>query len=126
MVLPQTDRVLAQENHLVRCIVCGEVTSELAVDFRCANCGELLEVEFPAWATASSDAGDALKAVWRERRTSHSPLDTSGVWRFREMLPALSDWSHVITLREGNTPLYDLRVVPKRGASIICRSSIKA
>jgi|SRR5215813_3269367 len=115
MVLPQIDRALAQENHLVRCIMCGKVTRELAVDFRCANCGELLEVEFPAWASAPSDGGDRLKAVWRERRTSNSPLDTSGVWRFREMLPALSDWSHVITLREGNTPLYDLPGCAKAG-----------
>ena len=52
-----------------------------------------------------------LKELWRQRRTSYDPLDESGVWRFREILPALSDWNHVITLREGNTPVYELPAV---------------
>jgi threonine synthase len=50
----------------------------------------------------------ALKALWQQRRTSRLPLDQSGVWRFRELLPALRDWQQVITLREGNTPVYEL------------------
>ena len=33
----------------VRCISCGEVNAALAVDFRCTNCGDLLEVEFTNW-----------------------------------------------------------------------------
>ena len=48
----------------------------------------------------------ALKQLWLQRRTSPNALDESGVWRFREILPALNDWNQVITLREGNTPLY--------------------
>jgi threonine synthase len=35
------------------------------------------------------------------------PLDQSGVWRFRELLPPIAE-EHAITLREGNTPLYQL------------------
>src|SRR5229473_7232678 len=34
--------------------------------------------------------------------------DLSGVWRFRELLPALDDEGKAITLCEGNTPLYEL------------------
>jgi threonine synthase len=30
------------------------------------------------------------------------------VWRFRELLPSLKSGYEPITLREGNTPLYDL------------------
>jgi len=30
------------------------------------------------------------------------------VWRFRELLPALESDDQAITLREGNTPLYEL------------------
>ena len=101
-------RAVSRGNHRVRCIVCGEVSPDLAVDFRCAHCGELLEVEFPSWALGMAPEPEALKALWRERRTSNQPLDASGVWRFRDVLPALDDWSHAITLREGNTPLYDL------------------
>jgi len=101
-------RAVSRGNHRVRCIVCGDVNRELAVDFRCTRCGELLEVEFPAWALGAVPEPAELRALWRERRTSNQPLDASGVWRFREVLPALDDWSHAITLREGNTPLYDL------------------
>jgi threonine synthase len=46
-----------------------------------------------------------LKKLWRERRMSNAPLDQSGVWRYRELIPFLEDFSHAVTLREGNTPL---------------------
>lgn len=36
---------------------------------------------------------------------SNKPLDASGVWRYREMIPFLDDEEQVVTLREGNTPL---------------------
>ncbi len=49
----------------------------------------------------------ALKALWLQRRTSREELDQSGVWRFRELLPHITE-EHAITLREGNTPLYYL------------------
>jgi threonine synthase len=47
------------------------------------------------------------KQLWRERRMSNQPVDQSGVWRYREFLPYLDDYRHVITLREGNTPLLE-------------------
>jgi threonine synthase len=104
----QTDATTAAKNHRVRCISCGEVSAALAVDFRCAHCGELLEVEFTNWWGGSTPDPVKLKSLWRERRTSNEPLDASGVWRFRDVLPDLDDWSSAITLREGNTPVYDL------------------
>jgi threonine synthase len=48
-----------------------------------------------------------LKPLWLARRTSTKVLDQSGVWRFRELLPQIPE-EHVITLREGNTPVYEL------------------
>jgi threonine synthase len=36
------------------------------------------------------------------------PIDQSGVWRFRDLLPIVDNPENVVTLREGNTPLYDL------------------
>ena len=36
------------------------------------------------------------------------PVDQSGVWRFRDLLPIVDNPENVVTLREGNTPLYDL------------------
>src|SRR6266581_6162956 len=97
----------------LRCIGCGAVRASDATNVRCAQCGDLLEVVYPGWKTSvGMRAGglDALglKELWRQRRTSYKALDESGVWRFREVLPALSDWNHVITLREGNTPVYQL------------------
>jgi len=102
------DSVTAAKNYRVRCISCGEATAALAVDFRCGNCGDLLEVEFINWSDGSALDPAKLKSLWRDRRTSNLPLDTSGVWRFRDVLPELDDWSSAITLREGNTPVYDL------------------
>ncbi len=109
MEIVQSDRVLSVANHRVRCISCGEVSGALAADFRCAHCGDLLEVEFPSWSTALAPEPSALRVLWRERRTSNQTLDSSGVWRFRELLPSLDDCSSAITLREGNTPIYELQ-----------------
>jgi len=45
--------------------------------------------------------------MWRDRRMSNTPLDQSGVWRYRELIGFLDDYRQVVTLREGNTPLLD-------------------
>ena len=90
-----------------RCIGCGAVTSSAAQDFRCSQCNHLLEISDPKWTSTGLDAA-ALKSAWRERRSSNAPLDLSGVWRFRELLPVPDSEQHVVTLREGNTPLYEL------------------
>jgi threonine synthase len=49
------------------------------------------------------------------RRTSNLPLDQSGVWRYRELIPFLDDYEAVITLREGNTPLLESRKAAEYG-----------
>jgi len=55
---------------------------------------------------AQSNQLDRLRRrLWRELRLHNSPLHHSGVWRYRAALPFLSDPAHVVTLREGNTPL---------------------
>jgi threonine synthase len=99
--------------HQLRCIGCGaRITgAEAQPDFRCAACGELFEVEYPGWSQrGGQDRPNAggLKWVWRERRSSSEALDQSGIWRFRELLPILDNFGNVVTLREGNTPLYHL------------------
>jgi threonine synthase len=90
-----------------RCIGCAAIDSLASQDFRCSHCGNLLEITDSSWKSLSSDAA-ALKSIWRQRRSSDAPLDRSGVWRFRELLPAPQSEDHVVTLREGNTPLYEL------------------
>jgi threonine synthase len=71
--------------------------------YNCPKCGGLIEA---GYARLTEDPG-ALKQKFRERRMSNVPLDASGVWRYREMFPFLDDYKHVVTLREGNTPLLD-------------------
>src|SRR6185437_1815968 len=99
--------------HQLRCIGCGaRITGAQAqADFRCADCGELFEVEYPGWKERRGPDRPnpgALKWLWRERRSSSELLDQSGVWRFRELLPILDSMGNAVTLREGNTPLYHL------------------
>jgi threonine synthase len=94
-----------QGTHRFVCVGCGSVAQSPANDFRCSACGNLLEITDPSWASDRLRA-DNLKSLWRERRSSNAGLDRSGVWRFRELLPAPE--AEIITLREGNTPLYEL------------------
>ena len=70
--------------------------------YQCPRCGGLLELRYdydraavPAW-----------KKIWRERRMDNAPINQSGVWRYREMLPFDAD-VNAVTLREGNTPLLE-------------------
>ncbi len=94
-------------NYCFRCIACGRVSDTAAQDFRCADCSDLLEITYPLWTSQAVD-GRAYKSIWSARRASLTATDSSGVWRFRDLLPALDDQEQVITLREGNTPLYEL------------------
>lgn len=96
-----------QADFRFRCIACGDLSEAASQDFRCAHCGDLIEITYPRWKEAEPDA-EKLKAVWRQRRLSQSAVDLSGVWRFRDLLPELGDEANAITLREGNTPLYEL------------------
>jgi len=90
----------------LRCIACGATDDKPGPNFRCSVCGDLLEMAYPGWDSNLPDAA-ALKRTWHQRHASRLPLDQSGVWRFRELLPAIPDES-IITVREGNTPLYGL------------------
>jgi threonine synthase len=69
--------------------------------YNCSHCGGLLEAVYGR----PAQSADELKKLWRERRLSNAPLDQSGVWRYREFIPFLDDYSRAMTLREGCTPL---------------------
>jgi len=91
----------------LRCIGCGRTA--LADRFRCEHCRDLLEIIYPGWDERGLGglSSVALKQLWRNRRSSLDPVDQSGVWRFRELLPEI--YSHqIISIREGNTPVYEL------------------
>jgi len=97
----------ATATHILRCVHCGVTQTSADRMFRCAECGELLEVVYPEWAGAAREFGLRLKEIWRERRAGTLPEDASGVWRFRELLPQI-ERRHMVTMREGNTPLVQL------------------
>jgi threonine synthase len=96
-----------QTDFRFRCIACGDLSDHASQDFRCAQCGDLLEITYPRWKQEQPDA-TKLESTWRDRKLSTRPVDLSGVWRFRDVLPAIESDDKVITLREGNTPLYEL------------------
>ncbi len=107
---------MSGRSHLLRCTGCGARINgeEAGSTFRCAVCGDLFEVVYPwseAWGGGDQvgfrpNAG-ALRHLWAERRTSTMAADQSGVWRFRDLLPIVNE-DEIVTLREGNTPLYEL------------------
>ena len=110
-------------SHVLRCIGCSDriVPGEAESNFRCRHCGELFEVEYP-WSGGAPQAEhfwrpnpSALRHLWNERRTSTLAIDQSGVWRFRDLLPIVAT-EGIISLREGNTPLYEMpRAAEKMG-----------
>ena len=86
----------------LRCSVsnCGTTLELHDRALACPQCGDLLEVAIDPPADPPE-----LKRRWLGRRLSNHPRDTSGVWRFRELLPDVYGPKEVVTLAEGNTPL---------------------
>lgn len=91
-----------------RCRARSNITDVL---YNCPECGALLEATYEHELPSPAE----LKRLWRERRMSNQPLDQSGVWRYRELIPFLDNYDSVITLREGNTPLLQSRIAAEYG-----------
>ena len=81
------------------------------VIYNCPQCGGLLEAVYDT----PEQSALMLKRLWRERRVSNAPLDQSGVWRYRELIPFLASYNCVVTLREGNTPILEARQAAQYG-----------
>jgi threonine synthase len=88
-----------------RCIAtsCGGTYGLAERIYVCPRCRGPLEIEVRL-GTATEAAN--LRNLWKSRAVSDHPQDRSGVWRFRELLP-FSEGAPIVTLFEGNTPLYD-------------------
>jgi threonine synthase len=87
----------------VRCADCSSVLPLDTPQSTCAKCGGLLLVEH-----LPRETGAELRSLFDGRaamigRTT-SPLERSGVWRFREIVLSASD-DEVVSHPEGNTPL---------------------
>ena len=106
---PTSSPGVHQKDFVFRCIACANTSDSAGQDFRCQLCGDLLEIAFPRWKDKDArPESTRLRAAWRDRRSSSNLLDQSGVWRFRDLLPQFDNDEQVISLREGNTPLYEL------------------
>ncbi len=83
---------------VLACSECGAASVDDAIF--CASCGGLL-----AFALEREHDAATLRETFAARRRSNDPLDRSGVWRFRDLLPAVPH-EKVVTLRENDLPLY--------------------
>jgi threonine synthase len=99
------------ETFMQRCIEpdCGQTYDVDTPIYTCTICNGLLDI---TWTEPPQQDPDRLRSLWSHRKTSNDPRDQSGVWRFREILPFEQN-SAVVSLKEGNTPLYD---APKSAA----------
>src|SRR5437867_1297037 len=73
--------------------------------YLCSTCGGLLEVKYKF----DSFDPEELRQAWHRRRLSGEPIDRSGVWRFRELIPFVEPGERIISLSEGSTPLVGTR-----------------
>jgi threonine synthase len=84
-----------------RCIHphCGATADLSDTTFACPKCGGLLDVAYDWDRLPVPKSLKEFEAAWANR--TH-PLDFSGVWRFRRLLPFASD-DQILTIGEGQT-----------------------
>ncbi len=88
----------------LQCIACGQrIASNSGAIYDCPRCGDLLDVVYD-WDVPDPDA---MKHTFRQRRLSDAPIDVSGVWRYRELIPFYDDEGQIVTYPEGNTAIVD-------------------
>jgi len=80
---------------------CGATYELGAALQRCERCGALLDVVYD-WERAPVPA--RLELFDARRANAREPLDYSGVWRFRELIP-FAELDKVLTIGEGQTQL---------------------
>ncbi len=92
-----------------RCIRPGcAATRDLAeTDFRCPQCGGLLDVAYEWDRLPVPQSLKEFETKWAQRT---DPLNFSGVWRFRELIP-FAEPQHIMTIGEGQTILQKADIV---------------
>ena len=94
-----------------RCIHpdCGKTYAVSEVLTACIACGSLLDLEYDWSRLPVPGSLREFEARWANRR---NPLDYSGVWRFRNLLPWAPE-SSIVTIGEGQTILQQSNAVGK-------------
>jgi threonine synthase len=80
---------------------CGATLDVGQVAFACPDCGDLLDIVYDWERLPVPKALRDFEAKWARR---HDPLNFSGVWRFRELLP-FAPADQIVTIGEGQTLL---------------------
>jgi threonine synthase len=95
--------MLSNENAFQRCInpQCGARFSVAQALSACLECGELLDVDYEWDRMSVPKSLREFEARWARR---NEPLEFSGVWRFRQLLPFAPD-AQIVTIGEGQTIL---------------------
>lgn len=83
---------------IFRCVVCTKEYDGSLIRYRC-DCGEVLDGVYNAKPPKD------IQQRFDRRLTSWKIPDRSGVWRYRELLPAIPEHA-IVSKPEGNTNLY--------------------
>ncbi|MFH1419444.1 MAG: threonine synthase [Planctomycetota bacterium] len=94
----------------LRCIraACGATYDLSEQIYECRKCGSLLDVAYD-WDRLKPP--ESLSFFQQRWATRDNPIDHSGVWRFRELLPFARP-DELVTIREGQTLLQAVDVAP--------------
>jgi threonine synthase len=97
--------VVPSDSAFQRCLSpdCGATYSVEEIHPACPACGALLDIAYD-WDRIPVPKN--LREFERRWSTRHNPLDFSGVWRFRELLPFAPE-EKIVTIGEGQTILQD-------------------
>ena len=94
-----------------RCIspACGASFDVGQILSGCPNCGSLMDVVYD-WNRVNVPGNlREFESRWADRR---NPIDLSGVWRFRELLPFAPE-SSIVTIGEGQTILQESETIAR-------------
>ena len=84
----------------LECVCCGKTYDPWDLRYKC-DCGGILDVK----RDLSKIDGEELRKLWDSRWGLKRGVESSGVWRYRELILSVPD-EMIVTRQEGNTRLY--------------------
>jgi threonine synthase len=84
----------------LECVSCGKTYDPWDLRYKC-DCGGILDVR----RDLSKIDGEELRKLWDSRWGLKRGVESSGVWRYRELILSVPD-EMIVTRQEGNTRLY--------------------
>ena len=84
----------------LECVACGKTYDPWDLRYKC-DCGGILDVK----RDLSKIDGEELRKLWDSRWDLKRGVESSGVWRYRELILSVPD-EMIVTRQEGNTRLY--------------------